>query len=155
MLKYQFTARQKYNQAEKINSALWVISIITTMLAFFPNLEDISLVTLVLLIVDFAVIVLCCICNYTVQKAADMRAIFDDYVLGFNSLNIDKTKRTRLNETVLKTVQRYDKVAKIQMNNNGNDNPPGVRDWYEFPENFTGQAPILFCQRQNMWWTKK
>lgn len=155
MLKYQFTSRHNYNQAERINTFLWFVSILTASLAFFPSLERFSWLTLILFLIDIIVLILCVISNNAVQRAANLRAIFDDYVLGFNNLCIDKSKRTKFNEIVSKTVYRYDKMAKIQMNNNGNDNPPGVKDWYDFPGNFTGHSPILFCQRQNMWWTDK
>lgn len=155
MLQYQFAARYSFNKAERINSALWIISIITALLAFVPNLEDASWFTPIPVFVDFIVLILCFVCNNSVKNAADIRAIFDNYVLGLNSFDISKERRGQLNEIVRKTIKRHNKEAQIQMNNTGNDTPPGVKDWYEFPNAIDVQSPILFCQRQNMWWTNK
>ena len=155
MLKYQFTARYKYNLAEKINSAVWFIAITTALLAFIPNLEDISWFTPIPIIADIIMFILCYICNKFVQDAADLREMFDDYVLGFNDSNIDLKRRNQLNEIVTVTIKRHKAKAEIQMNTSGNDTPPGVKEWYEFPDSQNVSNPILFCLKQNMWWTNK
>lgn len=155
MLQYQFAARYNFNKAEKINSALWIISIMTALVAFIPTLEDASWFVPVPIFIDFIVIILCFVCNNAVKNAADIRAIFDDYVLGLNSLNISKERKSQINEIVRKTIKIHHTEAQIQMNNTGNDTPPGVKDWYEFPDEIDIQSPILFCQRQNIWWTNK
>lgn len=155
MLQYQFTARHNFNKAERINSALWIVSIITALFAFVPNLEDASWFTPIPVLVDAIVLILCFTCNNSVKNAADIRAIFDDYVLGLNSLAISKERKGQLNEIVRKTLKLHSTKAQVQMNNTGNDTPPGVKDWYEFPNTIEVQSPVLFCQRQNMWWTNK
>lgn len=155
MLKYQFTARHKFNKAERINSAIWFISVVTALSAFFPKMEDYAWMKCILITLDIVMLILLYVCNYSVSMAADLRAVFDDYVLGIKNLEFDKSKMTKLNEVVVNTIKRNNTVATIQMSNTGNDTPPGVKDWYEFPDDFSEQSPILFCQRQNMLWTKK
>lgn len=41
------------------------------------------------------------------------------------------------------------------MRNTGNDNPPGVHDWYMFSKQYNGLEAKFECQRQNTWWDKK
>lgn len=155
MLMYQFTARYNFNRAERTNSIIWLISVITVLFSFFPKLEDYVWMKGILLVADITVLILCYVCNHSVIIAASLRAKFDDYVLGINDLKFEESKRIKLNEVVNNTIKKHNSSAKIQMSNTGNDTPPGVKDWYEFPEGFSEQSPILFCQRQNMWWTKK
>ena len=155
MLQYQFVARYNFNKAERMNSALWFISIVTALFAFIPNLEDASWFAPFSIFVDIIILILWFVCKNAVQKAATLRGMFDDYVLGFNNFGTSKEKRTQLNESVTRTIQQHRTEAEIQMNNTGSDTPPGVKDWYEFPDGLNIQAPVLFCQRQNMWWTNK
>lgn len=154
MLQYQYTARHHYNLAEGINKALWLLLFITSLINLFPVLENYFWIRSLLVAVDVTVVALTVYCNSSVKKASDIRAAFDEYVLGIKSCGFNPQDTSKLNEIVYKTVKSHSQKAETQMRNTGKDNPPGVKDWYEFPENFSDSNVVLFCQRQNMWWTK-
>ena len=155
MLQYQFTARYYYNLAEKINTLLWGICTLTFLVALIPTLNDYDWVNVLLFICDILLFVLAAYHKVLVTRAANIRAVFDDYVFGISSIDFSSKEINHLNEVVFKTIRLHTKEAKIQINNTGIDTPNGVKNWYEFTDDFLVQNPILFCQKQNILWTEK
>ena len=86
-----------------------------------------------------------------VKDAAEIRSIFDNEVLG---LNENLTLSGRLKGRIYTVCQNHLKKYQTQTANSGRDNPPGVKDWYEFGE-AKELNPILECQNQNAWWEKQ
>lgn len=155
MLQYQFTARYYYNLAEKINTLLWGICTLTLLVALIPTLNDYDWINVLLLICDILLFILAAYHKALVTRAANIRAVFDDYVFGISSTDFSSKEINHLNEIVFKTIRLHTEEAQIQINNTGIDTPPGVKNWYESTDNFSVQNPILFCQKQNIFWTQK
>lgn len=87
--------------------------------------------------------------------AASFRKYFDAYVLSIGSDAFDRDTKQTLFEKALKLERTHSEEARIQMTHTGRDNPPGVKDWYELPQNILPEDEPYECQRQNCWWNDR
>ena len=157
MLKYQYAARYYYNRAARILLIAILLSFIN--LVFLLNFNSNSVVLTWALIVapfliDLLVIILYKLLNHTIRIAADLRNLFDEKVLDLKVDSYDRDERDLLT-FVDKSICKNAEKASIQMKNTGHDNPPGVKEWYEFFRNYPDNEVVFECQRQNHWWNKK
>lgn len=86
------------------------------------------------------------------SKAAMLRNYFDACVLGIKEENYTETDLRNINKIVCSTVSKKTIERDIQITHTGRDNPPGVKDWYEFSKEFPGNEAVFECQRQNGCW---
>lgn len=155
MLKVQYAARYCYNLAEKQNYFVWIFCLISAFAIFLPDELPGYLSRVVPFSADIIAWTLMIWVNKNVQKAADLRKYFDAYSIEINANTYSETEKRRIAEIVGKTYSRNPEIAELQMANTGNDNPPGVHDWYRFSKQYDGLAAKFECQRQNAWWDKK
>lgn len=104
---------------------------------------------------DLVALCLILLINHNVKIAAKLRKYFDAYVLNICPNRFSKAERREIKEITEKAYSKNCKKAEIQMANTGKDSPPGVREWYVFPEQYIGITAQLECQRQNSWWNSK
>lgn len=153
MLKFQYTARHYFNKAEVTGYIALVLSLFSAFCIFLPESHNISVIAP--LIIDGLFLVSQKIASSDLKKAALLRNYYDSYVLGIpNESYIDDTIRN-MNEIVTKLTLRYPKSCQEQISHSGHDDPPGVKNWYEFSRNFPDNEAVLECQKQNCWWTDK
>ena len=152
LLKIQYAARYKYNVAECLNKICFWLSLfpLVTILPFISNMEAFALVST--LITDAILLVLTFFVCRFVKQAASLRKYFDNYV--FN-LGDDKIDAPSVKELALQICNKHHKKAMIQINNTAHDTPPGVKDWYDIPNDSNNHSVIYKCQCENGWWTKK
>ena len=151
-LDVQYAARYYYNRAEIFNFLAWLFCMLSLLSVLIPHTASSAVVYGIPVIVDivFALISMCF--NKYVELGANIRAAFDDYVLGFT----DKiTMSQKLREYVLKAVEKNPIQAEIHKRNTGKDIPPGVRDWYNTNSEKDGIDAVFVCQKENVWWEKK
>lgn len=155
MLKIQYAARICFNLAEKQNYFVWLFCFISAFSIFLPDglPEYFSLV--VPFAADIIAWVLMTFVNKNVQKGADLRKYFDVYSVNIRTDQYSESEKRRLTEISEKIYSKNSEVAELQMRNTGNDNPPGVHDWYMFSKQYNGLEAKFECQRQNTWWDKK
>ena len=155
MLKVQYAARYCYNLAEKQNYFSWLFCFISAFSIFLPDELPGYLSLVVPFSADIIAWTLMILVNKNVQKAADLRKYFDTYSIGINANTYSEAEERRIAEIARKTYSKNPEIAELQMGNTGNDNPPGVRDWYMFSKQYDGLEAKFECQRQNTWWDKE
>lgn len=156
MLRYQYTSRSYYNRAETLNDLVWVCCIISWLTIFLP--DSFAWGTF-FIAVPFFVDIIAAILNWrmtvNVSLASALRKYFDAYVLGFNTDQFTEPEVQELEELSIKSEKHSPEKSKEQMTHTGRDNPPGIRNWYEFSQPLSEQDAIYECQKQNCWWNKK
>jgi hypothetical protein len=158
MLRYQYASRSHYNRAETLNTLVWVCFIISWWSIFLPDSYNSNLETLkitVLFFVNIIAVILNCLMNFNVSVASTLRKYFDAYVLDLNIDQFTAPEVQKLEELSIKAVNHSPGKSKVQMSNTGHDNPPGVRNWYEFSQPLSEQDAIYECQKQNCWWNNR
>jgi len=155
MLRCQFAARECFNQAELLTYASWLLSILSALTLFLPDNES-----YVLIFVPLGIDILAYLFHYLAEKkvsiAAKLRNYFDCIVLNIDLNKYSKNEIHRIWEIVNKICHKHQSKCKIQINHTGRDTPPGVKNWYEFPNKQSSDInPIFECQRQNCWWNDK
>ena len=80
-----------------------------------------------------------------------LRNTFDRYVLFDETYSLEDEIALYIENITQK------KDYQIQIQHSGKDDPPGVKNWYDFSENLNldNNELILECQKQNGIWTKK
>lgn len=153
MLHFQYAARWHYNRAEIQNNIVWLFCIIAWLSAFFQN------ISMWFIAVAFIMDVSGAIMNWRmsthVSLAADFRKFFDTYVFKLRVEQMNPIEKQTFIERSIDIVNKNPQIAKIQMSNTGHDNPPGVRNWYEFTVPLSNSDAIFECQKINSWWNKK
>lgn len=150
MLDIQFAAKVYCNKAEKLNYFVWCLCVLAALISLLVESE--SNVTLAF---SIAIEVMAFILQFFMDKNAslfsDFRKSFDRYVLFNDTYNFDDRTTAHL----VAATRRKD--YQIEISNNGQDTPPGVKDWYEFGVDCDtdGMNAIIECQRQNGYWTIK
>lgn len=151
-LEIQAIARILYNRAEKINSWLWILPILSYLTIFITSDSFDNAVTIVCFLIDVVAVALQFWFERLIKFASKCKKIFDYYVLGFsNSINIDSPYDERL----LKVLRKRKQEISLYTSNTGKDSPPGVKDWYTFIETSSSDEAKFECQKQNKWWDEK
>jgi hypothetical protein len=156
MLQLQYAARHYYNRAELLNDLVWLCVIVTWLSLFLPVSSKYEIY---LMILPFLLTIKAVILNWrmtvNVSSASSLRKYFDAYVFKLNLDFFSKSEVEKLEELSTRAVKESLENSKIQISNTSRDNPPGVRDWYEFSQSLTEQEAIFECQKQNSWWNKE
>lgn len=155
MLKVQYAARHCYNLAEKQNYFVWLFCLISAFSIFLPDELPGHLSLAVPFSADIIAWILMALVNKNVQKAADLRRYFDACSIAIGADQYSESEKRRLAEIAGNIYSKNSEVAELQMRNTGNDNPPGVHDWYMFSKQYDGLEAKFECQRQNTWWDKE
>lgn len=155
MLKVQYAARFCYNLAEKQNYFVWLFCLISAFSIFLPDELPGYLSLVIPFSADFIAWILMIFVNRNVKKAADLRKYFDAYSIGISEGHHSEAEKRQLAEIAEKIYSKNPEIAELQMRNTGNDNPPGVHDWYMFSKQYDGLEARFECQRQNTWWDKE
>ena len=157
MLMHQFAARYYFNTAEKCFTAAFILSVAALSLALFDS-DDSILSTLLLIIPPmFGVCswILIFRASRFVKNAALLRNYFDNQVLGLKDGFTPETTMRKIKQLTNRVVKKHRTEYEIQVVHTSKDNPPGVKDWYEFSKQYSDSEVIFECQRQNQYWTKK
>lgn len=158
MLRTQAAAKSYFNRAEIQNIIAFVISAISVFTMLMTKSEN--------QIWNFLVTCAPGICGviaylfYTqmvrnVKRAAILRNYFDAYVLEVGNLPTTDNERRRIADLVRKVNKGSGNKTNIQIHNTGRDDPPGVKNWYEFSKKYPDERAVYECQRQNIWWSKE
>lgn len=152
LLSIQFVARYYYNRAEIYNLISWIFCLISFFSCVLPKTLPSVLLYGIPFLIEILAAVFCYLFSSSISLGSQLRAAFDDYVLGFSEkLNI----KQELLEKAISVINKNKKQAEVQKRNTGKDNPPGVKDWYNTDSNETGISAIFLCQKENTWWDKK
>lgn len=151
----QYAARKCFNGAEKINYLSWVFCLISALLFFVPDSTTKYITIGLPSLLDIIALISTLIFNKRVKNAADLRNYFDSQVLMINEDNYTANNKQKLRELSLNIYQKNQSEADISIHNTGRDDPPGVRNWYEFKNTANGVNAQFECQCQNIWWNKK
>lgn len=154
-LKVQYAARVCFNLAETYNHFAWFACIVSAFSIFMPNTWHEYILNGVPFAFDFAAMIFYVVASRNVGWGACLRKYFDAYVLEINSNQFLKSEEQRLCEKSETIFAKDLKNSVMQIRNTGHDNPPGVRDWYEFSKPLNGVDAQFECQKQNIWWNKK
>lgn len=151
MLQIQFASRFSYNCSEKLFSFCWLFCIGSAFCIFIDDTgDDWNLSIILPFVFDVSAAIAQALAFFFLNKGSTLRAAFDDLLFGFINNYSAKEK-----EYVLKIVNLFPKKAKLQMNNTGDDNPPGVKNWYNLSVDTSQLQSIFECQKENKWWDDK
>lgn len=153
MLKYQFAARVLFNRAELLNYLIWLLCLISALCVFIPI--NASWFQWIPLVADIIAVLLGITLSYNLSNAVSFRSYFDAYVLNIGINSFEDHDLRKLKEISSKLISTKQKNYNIQINNTGNDIPPGVRDWYDIPTSYSEKTARFECQKQNAWWNEK
>lgn len=135
-LECQTSARHYYNKADLLDNFYWLGILITIALKMIW--KNSTWVDYLLILWFIATIILDnCISQYT-SKASEFKQIFDEFVFGWRK---EVSQSTIKAMNVLK--EKNKKFFNVQMSHTGNDNPRGVKDWYEFVDDTENQQTTL------------
>lgn len=154
-LKMQYAARKCFNAAENVNYLSWFFCILAALMIFVPDNTTNFITIGIPVLLEVAAFATTIIFNNKVKNAAALRNRFDSHVLMINEDDYTDFEESALRELVLNIYQSNQTEAEISIRNTGQDNPPGVRNWYEFKRNVQGINSQYECQKQNIWWNKK
>ena len=158
MLKCQYAARHYYNTAENYSTVAFVCSIISLLFIFAP--EGISsYYSATILLITLAFDASSFICHWrmgvSVSSAALLRNYFDEIVLGIKTSTYTDSVIRKVKSLIIDAVEKNKKECEEQVSNTGRDNPPGVKNWYEFSHQYSDSEVIFECQKQNCWWNNE
>ncbi len=154
MLKCQYSARFYYNRAEKLFWTIVFLSVINIIIVLLPDFQNDSMKTVFRIIpgiICFIVIVLFCSMRKRITQAADLRDFFDMRVLGL-PVSV-KYREETIQILINNAISKSETESIVQMKNDGHDDPPGVKNWYTFTEQYADDEVVYRCQRQNNYWT--
>ena len=154
MLKCQYASRYFFNIAENYSTVAFVFSFLSVLCIFIPESPK-WLALLLPILLDALVFTLYFIMGKTVTKAALLRNHFDDTVLGYNKQRLPDNEMREIQTLIFKAISINEAESQRQMANTGRDNPPGVKNWYEFSKKYTDSDVVFECQTQNQWWNKE
>lgn len=154
LLKCQYVARYYYNKAELSNLLSWIAVLISTLCIFLPDTDNYFFLAIPL-VTDVFAFCFSCLMNASIDKGAKLRQYFDAYVLNLDYSIYTDFQKSAIKEIIAKVTNTHKEDCQIQIQNTGHDNPPGVRNWYEFNREFSDEDVLYECQVQNCWWDKK
>ena len=158
MLKCQFAARHYYNTAENCSTAAFVCSIISLLFIFAPEGTSSSFsaaILLVPLVFDASSLICYWRMGAYVSSAALLRNYFDEIVLGIKTSTYTDSAIRKVKSLIIDAAENNNEACEEQISNTGRDNPPGVKNWYEFSHQYADSEVIFECQKQNCWWNNK
>lgn len=153
MLKCQFAARHFYNSAENYSAIAFMFSLLSCLCIFLSNTN--SALMLLPLLLDTFVFVFYYKMEKSVSAAAQLRNYFDDTVLGFNRKSQAQNEMRAIQQLIHKACSKNEADCLTQIANTGRDDPPGVKNWYEFSKKYADTEVVFECQTQNQWWNRK
>lgn len=147
MREFQFSARHLFNKAQLIGRINWFATVVLLILVVIPY--DSAVVLIGGFILDIGLGISWWLFGKHVGDAANFRKAFDRYVFGMDSTGINLED---LKENAFTIKGKHLKEYEHQINNTGNDEPRGVKDWYTLDVN-SSDCPVLMCQKENYYWT--
>lgn len=155
MLKCQYAARHYYNTAEIFSIVAFICSMISLLFILAPE-KDSPLYSASILLVPLALDAVSLISYWrmgvSVSSAALLRNYFDEKVLGINSASYTDHVTRKVKSLIINASEKSQAECEIQISNTGRDNPPGVKNWYEFSHQYSDDDAVFECQKQNCWW---
>ena len=155
MLKYQFAARKCFNLAETFGNIAFVVSLISVVLILLPEISDESISLFLPIVLDLVALGSYTAMGHCVSVGADIRNYFDQFVLDIDGGRYSREDKIKLENKVDRVTQIFKRECAEQIVNTGHDNPPGVKDWYEFPKQYKDSDVVFECQKINARWDKE
>jgi len=158
MLKCQFSARHYYNLAENYNVAAFIGSLISLSFLLIPDKAYVAYSPIFLLtpsVFDIASLVCYKLMGISISRAALLRNYFDEIVLRTKISNNTDSDIRKINSLIINVVDKSKEECELQISHTGRDNPPGVKNWYEFSKQYADSDVMFECQRQNRWWNNE
>ncbi len=154
-LKIQYAARACFNAAENYNFFAWIACVISAFSIFLPSKWHMFIFNGIPFALDFIAAIFCVLTQKNVHWGARLRKYFDANVIGINPDQFSKSEKQSIMEKSESVFSTHAHDGLIQTRNTGHDNPPGVKDWYEFSTPLNGVYAQFECQKQNIWWDEK
>ncbi|MBQ6105331.1 MAG: hypothetical protein IJL03_05220 [Lachnospiraceae bacterium] len=157
MLECQFAARHFYNTAERCSIIAFSCAIVSLSAVFLPKGASSAYSTatyIIPLLLDAISIVYYWRMEVSVSSAAILRNYFDEIVLGLKTATNSNNDICRIKRLIIDATKKNEKEWKVQVTNTGKDTPPGVKDWYQFSQQYTKSDAVFECQKQNCMWNR-
>ena len=158
MLEYQYAARYYYNHAEKLSALAFLFAFFSVLSMMLPEQKNNDWSCFLIgfpIVCDAISILLYYFMGKDVQTAALLRNYFDAVILDIDVNEYTDSLKRNIKDLTKLAIKKYINYATVQIANTGRDNPPGVKDWYEFSKNYSDIEVVHECQRQNVWWNRK
>lgn len=146
-----FSQRYYYNLANKLETTYLILLFLACILGSF-SINDLLYQFVVNVCLSIIIFVLNLVIVSKIKKGALIKKYIDYELFGFDN---DEKSITKAKSYIFDVKNKHLKNYHQQVSNNGNSNPPGLRDWYynENKESYISQ--IKSCQLQNISWDNK
>lgn len=152
MLDILYAQRCFYNRANQLE----YINICISLCVCFINYFKINQPVIEIFVNGILVLINLIIASYekkAITNGANLKKYFDYTLYNLPGISSDFEKKCK--ELVYNELEKGKKNYLQQINNNGKDKPPGVKDWYyDEPKNSKIEL-IKSMQNQNLYWDKK
>lgn len=153
MLKLQASARGRYNTAEMQGYIVFFLCVFSAITIIIPNTVNMNLRLFAPIIFDIFAWIVTILRRNAIAKAANYRAMFDEYVLNIDN-NTSSTEKKKLTADAEEYIYKHKRMHN-QLKNGVDDKPPGVKDWYDVPTCKSEIETQFDCQKQNIWWDEE
>ena len=152
MLKCQFAARKCFNLAEVFGDIAFVVSLMSVVLILLPEISIESISLFLPIVLDCLALGSYAIMGRCISVGAYIRNYVDQFVLNIDRSKYSREDRIGIENRVNRIARMFSKECSEQIANTGHDNPPGVRDWYEFSKQYEDSDVVFECQKKNARW---
>lgn len=154
-LKLQFASRMLFNRAEIENYIVWGMCVISALAGFWGGNFATWIAPTVIIVADLLALALEKRMEKDILQAADLRSMFDRYVLGLPQFYSEEASDV-LYEVAENLALKHPEAYTIQTTHTGSDTPPGVKDWYNTNIDIPSQTtPAFSLIKENKWWDRK
>lgn len=154
MLDLLFSARVYMNKASYLKNMEFILIFIIVCINFLRYF------TINLSIIEWIIVlgtIIIGILEFLIKQNIELGALIKQYIdlTLYEMPNIDELSERKVKEAKYKAITSNKKFYIEQVNNDGNSEKRGVRNWYSVENTLELNDAIIECQKENSYWDKK
>lgn len=161
ILMLQYSQRKHYELAERLQFFLWITTIINIIIVNNETLKT-SLGNNTIAVIGAIYMILYTFVKLRIKNNIKFGA-FTKELIDCKLYKFDVSKRLIDSKFTVEIIKekavlkrnRHIKDYMVQIHNTGEDNPPGVKNWYEDRRDKEMNSAIYGCQCENLWWDER
>lgn len=157
MLKLQFLQRKMYDCSKKYWRISWCVTgilLTCTMIAKIFKQDSSAVYSTMLAVLNIMIFSFEYLSDRKQKIGATAKYYIDSSLFGFSDSDA-KFSKNEIQEIAIACKGKNAFEFEIQTKNTGNDNPPGLRDWYSAGKDGDFNAIVFGCQKENVWYQRK
>lgn len=146
-----FSQRYYYNLANKLETVNLILIFTACILGSF-SIDSVLYQILVNVGLSIVIFILNHVIISKIKKGAIIKKYIDYELFAFDN---DEKSIRKAKEYIFDVINKHLKNYQQQISNDGNSNPPGLRDWYYNENKMSYTSQVKSCQLQNISWDNK